>query len=371
MPVADPDFPGILQRFELTGHFDGAEPLGSGHINDTWLIRISHFDSRKRYVLQRINDTVFRDPLAVMENIDRVTRHIQALPLARFSGQIPGQQTFAPIRTRSGDPYSQDDAGRTWRLWPYVYGASTINNVQSAAQAREAAKAFGVFQCLLQDLPGPPLKETIPGFHDTVARFVQFRAALDVDRHDRARHCQAEIEAALSYEPFVTSFCSLANADVLPVRIAHNDTKINNVMLSDETGEAVCVIDLDTVMPGLALFDLGDMVRTMTVSAREDQADCNDVVMRMDYYEAVTAGYLDAAGAFLSQDEIHNLPDAGKIITLENGLRFLTDHLDGDQYFRTTRENQNLDRCRIQFALVRSIDEQLDTMRSITAKLAP
>ena len=370
MTVAAPDFPDILQHFVLAGHFDGAEPLGSGHINDTWLIRINHFDSRKRYVLQRINKTVFREPLTVMENIDRVTRHIQGLPQARFSGQLQGQASFAPIRTHGGDPCSQDDAGQTWRLWPYVYGASSINNAQSTEQAREAAKAFGIFQCLLQDLPGPPLKETIPGFHDTVDRLEKFRAALDVDRHDRARTCTAETDAALSYEPFVTSFCSLADSGALPSRIAHNDTKINNVMLSDATGEAVCVIDLDTVMTGLALYDFGDMVRTMTISAREDEADCGEVVMRMDYYEAVTAGYLGAAGAFLSQDEIQNLPDAAKIITFENGLRFLTDHLDGDRYFRTSRENQNLDRCRTQFALVRSIDEQLDAMRSITTKLA-
>jgi len=370
MPVTDPDFPDILQHFELTGHVDGAAPHGSGHINDTWLIRVNHFDSRKRYVLQRVNNLVFPDPLAVMENIDRIARHMQSLPETRFAGQLVDQPVFAPIPSRDGEPCWQDAGGNTWRLWPYIYGASTVDSVQSAAQAREAARAFGMFQGLLQDLPGPPLKETIAGFHDTVARFAHFRSALEEDSHDRARDCPAEIEFAFQCEPFVQAFCELTDTGVLPARIAHNDAKINNVMLNDETGAAVCVIDLDTVMPGLSLHDFGDLVRTMTTSAAEDQSSDNEVALRLDYYEAVADGYLESARTFLTGDEIQNMPAAGRILTFETGLRFLTDHLTGDQYFRISRDNHNLDRCKTQFALVRSITGQLDAMSGITEKLA-
>jgi len=241
----------------------------------------------------------------------------------------------------------------------------------SPSQAREAARAFGVFQCLLQDLPGPSLKETITEFHDTVARLAQFRQAFASDRCDRARNCGPEIEFALECEEFVLSFCALANSGTLPMRVAHNDAKMDNVLLNEETGEAVCVVDFDTVMPGLALFDFGDMVRTMTVAVAEDHVQADEVQLQLEMYTAVAEGFLESTASFLSDDEIQNLPDAGKIITFETGLRFLTDHLSGDEYFRTTRENQNLDRCRAQFALVRSIDEQLDALRSITAKLAP
>jgi len=369
MTAAEPNFPDILQHFELTGHFDGAEPHGSGHINDTWLVRINHFDARKRYILQRINRSVFAAPLTVMANVDRVTRHIRTLPQGEFDEQLKDQPAFVPIPTRDGTPCWQDNDGETWRLWPFIYGASTVNNPGSARQAHHAARAFGRFQTLLQDLPGPPLEETIPGFHDAVGRYAQFRSALESDSHERAVHCQPEIEAALRHEPFMQSFCSLIDDGTLPQRIAHNDAKINNVLLSDKTGEAVCVIDLDTVMPGLALFDFGDMVRTMTTAAAEDQGDSQDITMRMDYYEAIAAGYLDTAGHFLSPDEIAHMPDAGKLLTVETGLRFLTDYLDGDQYFRTSREGQNLDRCRTQFALADSIDSHMGSMRKIAEKL--
>lgn len=370
MPVADPDFPDILQHFELTGHFESAEPFGNGHINDTFLVRINHFDARKRYVLQRINSDVFLDPAGVMENIDRVTRHIRELPPARFAARLSKQASFVPIAARSGEPWWQDPSGSFWRLWPFIYGARTVSVPASRSQAREAARAFGTLQCLLQELPRPPLRETIAGFHDTVARLAQFRQALGADRFDRARNCQPEIEFALGCEEFVQAFCELANSGTLPMRVAHNDAKMDNVLLSEETGEAVCIVDFDTVMPGLAHYDFGDMVRTMTIAVAEDHVQADEVHLQIEMYTAVAEGFLEATGSFLTDDEVQNLPDAGKIITYETGLRFLTDHLAGDEYFRTSRENQNLDRCRAQFALVRSIDEQLDTMRSITTRLA-
>ena len=216
----------------------------------------------------------------------------------------------------------------------------------SPAQAREAAAAFGWFQRLVADLPGPPLHETIPGFHDTAARFDQFRTALEEDSTGRAAECRSEIDFAMQLEPYVREFSDLARTGALPIRIAHNDTKINNVMFDDETGEAVCVIDLDTVMPGLAHYDFGDMVRTMTVNAAEDETDLDKVHLDIGLFETLLDGYLGATGDMLSPVEIRYLPDAGKILTLETGLRFLADHLSGDRYFRITRPGQNLDRCR-------------------------
>lgn len=366
MPDEAPDFREILQHFDLSGHVDSVAAHGGGHINDTWLIRFVHHDARKRYVLQRINRHVFPDPLAVMDNVDRVCRHVQVLAGAGHARALPGQRAFTLIRTRQGTPCWQDPDGEVWRLWPFVYGARTADAVASPAQAREAARAFGHFQSLLRDLPGPPLHEVIPGFHDTLARFAQFQRALDDDDSGRAAHCGPEIEFAYACEAFIRQFAELAASGALPVRIAHNDAKINNVMLDDEHGKAVCVIDLDTVMPGLALFDFGDMVRTMTTTAAEDETESDTVDMDMTLYKALADGYLGAVPDFLSSAEIEAMPDAGRIITLETGLRFLTDYLHGDRYFRTARPDHNLDRCRTQFALARSIERQTDEMRAVT-----
>ena len=368
--MSEPEFADILQHFQLSGHFDSAERYGSGHINDTWLIRFAHSDRRKRYILQRINDYVFDDPVAVSENIDRVCRHMAEIAENSLEPTLCKQRYFVPLPSRTGESYWKDPGGRVWRLWPFIYGTGTVDSVSSPAQAREAAAAFGWFQRLVVDLPGPPLHETIPGFHDTAARFEQFRTALDNDAEGRARDCGPEIEFALQNESGIREFANLVNAGTLPIRIAHNDAKINNVMLDDETGKAVCVIDLDTVMPGLVHYDFGDMVRTMTATAAEDETDLAAMQMDIGLYETLLDGYLGAVGDLLSQTEIERLPDAGWIITVETGLRFLTDYLQGDRYFRTSRPEHNLDRCRTQFALARSIDGQMAEMRALTETLA-
>ena len=365
-----PDFPDVLQHFELSGHFESADPYGSGHINDTWLIRFVHSDARKRYVLQRINDYVFGNPIQVVENIDRICGHIGERAESDLSAHLPGQPDFSPVPARNGDSCWQATGGDVWRLWPFVYGARTVNSVESTDQAREAAAAFGWFQRLVEGLPEPPLHETIPGFHDTLSRLDQFRQALENDVENRAGSCGQEIEFALASESHITRFSSLVTSGALPVRVAHNDAKINNVMLDEKTEKAFCVIDLDTVMPGLALFDFGDMIRTMTVPTDEDAIDPEAITIDMELYAAITEGYLGAVGEMLSPTEIEHLPSAGRIITIETGLRFLTDYLEGDRYFRTSRTDQNLDRCRSQFALVRSINAQMDALQSLTAEVA-
>lgn len=299
-----------------------------------------------------------------MENIDRVTAHIRMQE--RGSNRLVGQSLLTPVRARDGKPFCRDDSGEYWRLWPYVYGARTFDTVRSATQAREAAAAFGYFQCLLHDLPGPRLHETISRFHDTPARFAQFREALASDAFDRAKLSGPEIDVALSHEEHAGVLAEAHQRGEIPERIVHNDAKINNVLFDDATGQAVCVVDLDTVMPGLAVFDFGDLVRTATMPVAEDETDLEKVAMQFDMYAQLVDGYLSTAIGFLQSAEIEKLAIAGRIITVETGLRFLTDYLAGDKYFRTRRPNHNLDRCRTQFALVDSIDEQLPRMQSVT-----
>ena len=229
---------------------------------------------------------------------------------------------------------------------------------------------FGQFQNQVSDLPGPRLHETIRDFHNTPARYRQFHTARAVDAHDRARHCIPEIEWALAHEQAAGSLLALQQAGEIPERVTHNDTKLNNVMFDEQSGKALCVIDLDTVMPGIVLYDFGDLVRSATMTAAEDETDLSKVSMRMDYYAALVDGYLSTAISFLTDVEIENLAVSGKVITIETGLRFLTDYLSGDEYFRIQRPDQNLERCRAQFALAASIDEQLDAMHLAVASSA-
>jgi len=352
----------IASQFELDGNFVAADRYGRGHINDTFLINVARGTGYARYILQRINKRVFRDPVSLMENIRRVTGHLQ-------SRSTDGSHCLKLVTTNAGDYYFLDPEQQYWRVYQFVAGARTLDRVESREQAREAAAIFGRFQGLLCDLPGPRLHETIPDFHNTPARYRQFRQALEQDPLGRAGDCGAEIERALSFEQGAGVLAELQVAGELPERIAHNDTKLDNVMFDEDSGTATCVFDLDTVMPGLVLYDFGDLVRSATTSAAEDETDLSRIIMRLDYFEALAEGYLGAAMDFLTEGEIGHLAIAGKIITVETGLRFLTDYLSGDEYFRIQRPQQNLDRCRSQFALAASIDEQLAAMEDVVTGL--
>jgi len=357
------DIRGIAAQFELGGRFISADRYGRGHINDTFVVSIAKDDGDVRFILQRINQHVFREPLALMENIRRITEHLKL-------ESDEGRSCLSLVPTNDGEHCYQDGDGGYWRAYPFIEGACTYVEVKSASQAREAAAAFARFQEMASDLPGPRLHETIPDFHNTPARYRQFHAARTVDAHDRAKHCIPEIEWALAHEQAAGSLVALQKAGEIPERITHNDTKLNNVMFDEQSGEALCVIDLDTVMPGLALYDFGDLVRSTTMTAAEDETDLSKVSMRMDYYEALVEGYLGTAVSFLTDTEIENLALSGQVITIETGLRFLTDYLSGDEYFRIHRPDQNLDRCRAQFALAMSIDEQLDEMQRVVTSVA-
>jgi Ser/Thr protein kinase RdoA (MazF antagonist) len=353
-----PDAEAAATHFEFCGAALGLAPHGGGHINDTFLVTCEAQGAPVRYILQHINRHVFRDPVAVMQNIERVTAHLAAQAAGKPDGE---RRALHLVPARDGRNWYVDEQGETWRAYRLIENARTYETATSADQAFQAARAFGRFQQQLSNLPPPRLNETIPDFHSTPKRFAALEQAIAADVVGRATMAKPEIEFARSRQS-ITGVLLDAN---LPERITHNDTKFNNVLLDDKTGEAVCVIDLDTVMPGLALYDFGDMVRTTTSPAKEDEQDLSLVTMQFPMFEALVRGYLETAGAFLTPAERKLLAFSGKLITFEIGIRFLTDYLGGDTYFKVHREGHNLDRCRTQFKLVESIERQEEEMNSL------
>ncbi len=357
----------IGEYFAIDGTFVGGEEIESGHINTTYLASYQNADGEvSRYILQRINEHVFSEPLVVMKNIERVTRHINR-KVFRAKRDFGGQ-TLNLYPGRDGKNCVAGAAGGIWRCYNYIEGCCTYDVVENTRQAYQAAKAFGAFQDLVSDLPVEKVSVTIPDFHNTPARYVRLMEAIKNDSHGRVADVQEEINFITSRESITSVLVDHLKAGRLIERITHNDTKLNNVMIDEQTDEAVCVIDLDTVMPGLALYDFGDLVRGATSPVEEDEEDVSKVVMRMSMFEALLEGYLETAKNFLTPLEIELLPFSAKLITMETGIRFLTDHLEGDVYFKTQREGHNLDRCRTQLALVKSIEAQEDQMVSLVKK---
>ena len=357
------DIRAVARQFQIYGEFLSAEPYGSGHINDTYCAVFDQAGTGTRYILQRINHGIFKQPVALMENIQRVTAHL--------AGKLAGKGNLSRlvltlIPARSGLCCHQDEQGYYWRVYLFIENARSYDAVESPGQAFEAGKAYGRFQKLLADLPAPRLHDTIPDFHHTPKRFAALVKAVENDTANRAGQAQAEIAFALQ-RASITDV--LINAK-LPERVTHNDTKFNNVMLDNVTGEAICVVDLDTVMPGLALYDFGDLVRTTTSPAKEDERDLSKVTMQFPMFEALARGYLASAGDFLTGAERQSLAFSGKLITFEIGIRFLTDFLAGDTYFKVHRENHNLDRCRTQFKLVESIEQQEEQMNKLVEMIS-
>ena len=360
----------IGAQFAIDGTFVGGEEIESGHINTTYLASYEDEDGEVlRYILQRINEHVFPEPLTVMKNIERVTRHINR-KVFRAKRDFGGQ-TLNLYPGRNGKNCVEGPAGGVWRCYNYIEGCRTYDVVENTRQAYQAAKAFGAFQDLVSDLPVEKVNVTIPGFHDTPARYARLMEAIKNDSCGRVSEVKEEIDFITSREGITGVLLDLVKSGELEERVTHNDTKLNNVMIDEQTDEAVCVIDLDTVMPGLALYDFGDLVRGATSPVGEDEKDVSKVEMRMPMFESILEGYLETAHNFLTPREIELLPFAAKVISLETGIRFLTDHLEGDQYFKVHREGHNLDRCRTQLALVKSIEAQEDQMLSFVKKWNP
>jgi aminoglycoside phosphotransferase (APT) family kinase protein len=356
-PQAFSDLRAIGARFHIHGTFVEAHPYGSGHINDTFAATYDQAGVPVRYIHQRLNAFVFRDPDALMENVARVLAHA-----ARKVEDQPhaSRRTLTLVPARDGRGWLRDDEGRVWRTYLFIEGARTYDVIASVEQAEAAARAFGAFQAQLADLPAPRLHETIARFHHTRNRFDALVAAIEADACNRAAGARDDITFALAREADVDRLLDAQARGDIPERITHNDTKLNNVMLDLETGEGLCVIDLDTTMPGLVAYDFGDMVRTATNAAAEDEPDRSRVTSRPEMFDALARGFLATAGATLTPAEIETLAFGGTLMTLENGIRFLTDYLQGDVYYRTRREGQNLDRARVQFALVESLERQFD-----------
>jgi hypothetical protein len=302
-----------------------------------------------------------------MENVLRVTQHLQRKLEEQGAGEI-SRRVLTVISTRSGGSYHQDGEGNFWRAYIFIEKARTYDVVESPRQAYEAAKAFGRFQSMLADLSGPPLHDTIPHFHNGPLRYQAFLKALKADSCNRAAAAQPEIKFLQDHSFLLEVLPKLFQAGKIPLRVTHNDTKLNNVMLDHETGEGICVIDLDTLMPGLIHYDFGDIVRTSTSPAPEDERDLSQVTMLLPRFEAIVRGFLESAGQSLNPVERDHLVLGGKLITLIIGMRFLTDYLAGDQYFKVHREGHNLDRCRTQFKLVASMEEQEEAMHRLVEK---
>lgn len=356
-----PDPADIAQRFQIEGSVAAVTPVPGGYINDSYRVRTrpDRGETTRSYLLQRLNPTVFRHPRLVMENVGRVTRH-----LVQHSARYP-----ALVPALGGADWISDSIGVVWRMFTFVEGAELRLRVHSLDDARAAGRAFGEFLRLVADLT-PPLHETFPGFHDTAARFDQLDVAVRIDARQRAREAQPEIAAVRAQRAYADRLPPLIASGALPIRTVHNDAKIANVLFDERSGEPVCVIDLDTVMPGSALFDFGDLVRSSTSLSSEDEADLTQVGVRVELFAALARGYLESAGRTLTGQERGLLGFAGRLITLEQAVRFLTDHLEGDRYYRIARPGHNLIRYRAQMALFRSLTEQAETLERIIMEAA-
>jgi len=358
-------------RFDLPARPCVVQPLTIGHIHESFIVEtdaptpadcatagaVQSTGCGRRFLLQRVNQNVFPDPDALLSNMRRVTEHVTA-KLRAVGAADAERRVLTLVPTVGGAASYRDSNGAYWRMMRFIEGTTAYAEALSPAHAERAGRAFGEFQRLLADLPPPRLVETIPHFHDTPRRYGALRAAIAADARRRVKESRAEIEFALAREAPAGRLLELHRLGEIPERIVHNDAKISNVLFDARTDEPLCVVDLDTVMPGLALFDFGDMVRSMTCAAPEDERDLSRVSVSIEMFAALARGYLVAAGRMLTSCEREHLVLSGWLISLEQGVRFLTDFLAGDAYYRAERPRQNLDRCRTQFALVRSIERQ-------------
>lgn len=356
----------VAEMFDIRADFMESRPYGNGHINDTYLARCDQAGLQTRFIVQRINHHVFKDPVSLMENVSRVTEHALETLLAQNHREAH-RRTLTCIPALDDKPYALDEDGNYWRVYPFIERARGYDELTCNKQAYQAARAFGRFQNLAASLGGSRLHETIPDFHNTAKRLEALEQAIADDPEGRAKNVQAEIDFARARAddcPVIVD--KIANGEI-PERITHNDTKINNVLLDEVTSAAICVIDLDTTMPGSALYDFGDMVRSCCPTTPEDETNLAAIDIQLDRFEALVKGYLSAAH-FLKAAEIELLTFSGKLITLECGMRFLTDYLQGDHYFKIHHPEHNLERTRSQFTFVRVIEEHLSQMDGIVEK---
>ncbi|HIU32597.1 MAG TPA: aminoglycoside phosphotransferase family protein [Candidatus Caccousia avistercoris] len=359
----------VLENYNFSGKVASCQPYGSGHINDTYCVVCEGEGGRpRRYILQRMNDGIFANIDQLMENIVNVTSYLRRQILLR--GGDPERETMNLLPTQKGKNYYTDSQGGYWRVYLFIEDAVCLDKVEKPEDFYETAVAFGNFQRLLAGFPADTLHETIPNFHNTISRFQDFERFVQADACGRAAGVQEEIRFAMARREEAGTLVRMQQEGRLPLRVTHNDTKLNNVMLDAKTGRGVCVIDLDTVMPGLALNDFGDSIRFGASTAAEDEQDLSKVSVDLNLYELYLKGFLEGCGGSLTQAEIDAMPMGAKLMTLECGIRFLGDYLDGDHYFKIHREGHNLDRARTQFKLVADMEAKWEQLTEITRRAA-
>ncbi len=355
-----------LAAFDFGRPAKEAVRFGEGHINDTFLVTTQE---DRRFILQRVSPVAFHEPKRLMDNVVNVTEYLSQ-EIARQGGD-PRRETLTVVRPRRGGTCFTDSAGGVWRLFLYVEGTVCYQSAETPELFAASGRAFGRFQRLLRDYPAETLYETIPRFHDTVNRLQNLKNAVAADPLGRAGDCREDIEFMLARERDCSVALDALRSGELPLRVTHNDTKLNNVLMDEETGEALCVIDLDTVMPGLVINDFGDSIRFGANHNAEDEPDLSKVNFDPALFETYTAAFLGEAGGALTEAEIRYLPWGAKLMTLECGMRFLTDHIEGDHYFHISRPGQNLDRARTQRKLVADMEHCWDKLNAIAARYLP
>jgi len=347
-----------IGQFQVEGQPVSFRHYGNGHINDTFLLCCD-----RRYILQRINTEVFSDPVSLMNNIDSVTSFLRKEIIKRNGD--PDRETLNLVRTKEDAPFYKDSTGGYWRIYHFIPDASCEDQADNPEIFRRAGKIVGEFQQGLSAFPAEKLSVTIPHFHDTPKRYRDFLRAVNEDSCHRAGIASSEIEFMTEHEKICRKADDMLKEGSLPLRVTHNDTKLNNIMFDRKTGQALCLIDLDTVMPGLSIFDFGDAIRFGANTAAEDETDLSRVSLSIPLFEAYAEGFLSGCGRSLTDAEISMLPEGALTMTLECGMRFLTDFLSGDRYFHIARENHNLDRCRTQFRLAADMEEKMEKMKNI------
>jgi thiamine kinase-like enzyme len=353
----------ICKNFKINGDFISAEPLGNGHINQTLLVKFKNISTEDAYVFQKINNLVFKEPIKLMDNYYRVSQHLR--DCIDKDNSLKESRNLDVVLTKQDTPCHHNIEDDTfWRCYKYIDNAETFDVAENTDQAYQAAKTFAKFLKLAKTIPGGRLYETIPDFHNTPKRIEQLENAMQENPCDRLKLVEKEIQFILDRKEEAGTLVQLLKEGKLTEQITHNDTKINNALLDTTTGEGVCVIDLDTVMPGLIHYDFGDMIRSGAASANENEKNLSKVYMNFEMYSAILHGFLEEADEFLTPLDKELLPLSAKIITLEIGTRFLTDYLLGDEYFKIHYSEENLDRTRTQLKLVASIEQQFDKMKT-------
>lgn len=354
----------ILENFAIAGKFVEFYPIDDGHINDTLTVVYNVNGKEMRHLLQRINTTVFKNPDELMANVDCVTSFLRDKIIA--SGGDTEREALYCKPTRTGKKYFVDSKNRVWRLYNFVENSFSHNTIESKEIFFNAGKAFGDFQRQLADFPIDKLYETIPDFHNTGKRYKNLVNAINADPKGRVKYLGEEIEfcRARRNETYVLTGKTVIGD--LPLRVTHNDTKLNNILFDKTTNEPICIVDLDTVMPGLSLYDFGDAIRFGANTAAEDEKDVSKVSLDLELYEQYVRGFLTTAGSSLVAEEVRLLPFSAKMMTLECGMRFLTDYIEGDVYFKIHYPDHNLVRCHTQFALVADMERKYDEMMKLT-----